>query len=161
MSFPGYRWWDGSGIAFKIFFIADPLFFRIKKGVHFHLTSKHEDSFRELKEKLSSFGVLFQVQTLVLIRRLESSRGIEFFPHQLHTEERIPQLNILHATDPNDYPKDSVHIGQQSWNWWSWHMLFWNVRHTSEGPILLWNMTIKPYNFCIRRNSKVPVMSVG
>ena len=53
----------------------------------FHLTSKHEDSFRELKEKLSFFRVLFKVQTLVLIRRLESSRVIEFFPHQLHTEE--------------------------------------------------------------------------
>ena len=51
--------------------IADPPFFLVKKGIHFHLTSKQEQLFQELREKFSSFIVLIQVQTLFLICSLE------------------------------------------------------------------------------------------
>ena len=69
--------------------IADPLFFLLKKGVHFHWTRNHEESFQELKKQLSSFPILayprFDLQFRIAVDT--SSRGIGFMLYQLHPEE--------------------------------------------------------------------------
>ena len=89
--------------------IADPPFFLVKKGIHFHLTSKQEKLFQELRGKLSFFLVLIQVQTLFLICSLEL-----LLKHQAEALDSCfissiqrkvnPQTHMMHATDPNDNP---------------------------------------------------------
>ena len=60
----------------------------------------------------------------------------------------IPLLHILYATEPNDYAKDSVHIGQQSSNLWNLHIhiLFLNVPYISGTHFIVeyHHLSLKP-----------------